>query len=153
MCAALGRALGVSRGYGGTLLRSLLIAQSRFDIRILLSIRVIVVTPILLLKGGVKWANKAHHAFSVTCKAYCGHLNFWSTLLYWTLFKFQTLVLLASVQKEASFNCIPTSWCAQSTSLVMEQDFIIAYVFFLLWKAQSRNQEVYYWKSQQASID
>jgi hypothetical protein len=88
MCAALGTAMGVSRGYGGTLLRSLLIAQSCFDIRILLSVHVIVVTPILLLKGGVKWGNKAHCAFSVNCKVYCGHLNFWSTLWYWTLFKF-----------------------------------------------------------------
>jgi hypothetical protein len=43
MCAALDTAMGVSRGYGGTLLRSLLIAQIHFDIRILLSIHVIVV--------------------------------------------------------------------------------------------------------------
>jgi hypothetical protein len=68
MSAALGTAMGVSRGYGGTLLRSLLIAQSHFDIRILFSIHVIVVTPIVLLKGGVKWGNKAQCAFSINCK-------------------------------------------------------------------------------------
>jgi hypothetical protein len=60
---------------------------------------------------------------------------------------------MTSVQKRASLNCIKTPWCAQSTSLVMEQDFFIAYVFFLLWNAQSKNQELCYWKSQQASID
>jgi hypothetical protein len=41
MCAALDTAMGVSRGYGGTLLRSLLIAQIHFDIRILLNLHVL----------------------------------------------------------------------------------------------------------------